>query len=653
MKGKDLTRYSFRFNMDHQPSRWVKYGFNTNLSYTETNMGAGGGYFSDPLTQVYMMNPMTNVYDEEGQFNFDTTTGYNPVALRSEYGDKSLAKQYRVLLSPYVQINFTPELFFMTRAGIDAYFIDEFGYWSFLQPQGADMNAMGENANTTRIMLNITNTLNYLKTFNDVHNLNLLVGQEGQKKMYKQAYLAGSNYPVEDLNDVSLAATPSSAATTQMQLLLNSYFFNGQYDYNHKYYLSASLRADGSSRFADGNRWATFWSVGGKYRLTAESFMESTSSWLSNLTIRASYGTTGNQEVGSGYYAASNLYGYGWNYNSKPGMQLEQFGNENLKWEMTKKFNVGLDINLFKRIDISLDYYNHQTTDMVFSVPLSFATGMSSIYQNVGKLENKGFEASLNAVLFKNKDITWTFAWNGSINKNKVKKLSTDYPIEGTISTTEVGYPIYQWKMKEYAGVDPETGLAMWYTTDENGNNVTTTDYNKAEKRYLGDANPKFFGSFSTRLEAYGFDLALQFNYSTGAKIYGDNLRYDANGGSAFYENFINYVYENRWQKPGDITNVPRLDTDGSYANQASSRFLMDGDYLKIRSLTVGYTLPRNWLRGTFLNNVRVFMEAENLYTFTADNYIGFDPSGIDANGVQWWNYPQARSFIFGITVGI
>lgn len=299
-------------------------------------MGAGGGYFSDPLTQVYMMNPMTNVYDEEGQFNFDTTTGYNPVALRSEYGDKSLAKQYRVLLSPYVQINFTPELFFMTRAGIDAYFIDEFGYWSFLQPQGADMNAMGENANTTRIMLNITNTLNYLKTFNDVHNLNLLVGQEGQKKMYKQAYLAGSNYPVEDLNDVSLAATPSSAATTQMQLLLNSYFFNGQYDYNHKYYLSASLRADGSSRFADGNRWATFWSVGGKYRLTAESFMESTSSWLSNLTIRASYGTTGNQEVGSGYYAASNLYGYGWNYNSKPGMQLEQFGNENLKWEMTK-----------------------------------------------------------------------------------------------------------------------------------------------------------------------------------------------------------------------------------------------------------------------------------------------------------------------------
>ena len=571
-----------------------------------------------------------------------------PVA---DISHKSLAKQYRVLLSPYVRINFTPELFFMTRAGVDAYLIDEFGYWSFLQPQGAEMNGMGENSNITRMMLNITNTLNYIKTFKGVHNLNLMLGQEGQKKHLKEAYLAGSNYPVEDMNDVSLTATPSSAATAQSELRLCSYFFNGQYDFDNKYYLSASVRADGSSRFASGNRWATFWSVGGKYRLSAEKFMEPVHNWLSNLTIRASYGTTGNQEVGTGYYAASHLYGFGYNYNGNPGMQQEQFGNPDLKWETTKKFNVGIDFNLFKRIDVTLDYYNHQTTDMVFSVPLSYATGMSSIYQNVGKLENQGFEASLNALLIQNKNLKWTFSWNGSINKNKVKKLSTDYPIEGSISTTEVGYPIYQWKMKEYAGVDPQTGLAMWYL-NETGNE-TTTDYNAAAKRYLGDANPKFFGSFSTSLEAYGFDLAVQFNYSTGAKIYGDNLRYDAQIGSAFYENYINYIYDNRWQKPGDITDVPRLDTDGSYGNQGSSRFLMDGDYLKIRSLTIGYTLPKSWLKGTFLNNVRIFMEAENLYTFTAKNYLGFDPAGVDANGVQWWNYPQSRSFLFGITVGI
>ena len=659
MKGKDFLRYSFRFNMDHQPSKWVKYGFNTNLSYTETNMGAGGGYYSDPLTQAYMMNPMTPVYDDEGNWNFDTTNGYNPVAMRSKYGDQSNAKQYRVLWSPYLTINFLPELSFMSRLGVDAYFIDEFGYWSFLQPQGSEMNGMGEDSNITRIMLTITNTLNYIKTFGEAHHVNLMLGQEGQKKNFKQAYLAGSNYPVDNKVDVSLAAVPGSASTERQELMLNSYFFNGQYDYANKYYFSASLRADGSSRFADGNRWGTFWSVGAKYRLSEEKFMEPTKSWLTDLAIRASYGTTGNQEVGSGYYAASDLYSYGRLYNGASGMVYSQIGNKDLSWETTKKFNVGLDLTLFNRVNVSMDYYNHQTTDMVFAMPLSFAMGLSSIYRNIGKLENQGFEFSVNAMIIKNKNFDWSVTWTGSTNSNKVKRLSTDNPIETSIQITEVGRPIYQFKMKEYAGVDPETGNALWYqyanddpTTEIDERGITTTNYNAAEKRYLGDANPDFFGSVGTSLHAYGFDLALQLNYSTGAKIYGNNLHYDAQIGGSFYENYIQYVYDRRWQKPGDITDVPRLTTEPSYENSASSRFLMDGDYLKIRSLTIGYTLPKTWLRNIFLKNVRVFMEAENLYTFTADNYIGMDPAGVTPDGIQVWNYPQARSFVFGIQLG-
>lgn len=651
MEGKDLKRYSFRFNFDHQASTIFKYGFNANLSYTKTNNGAGGGYFSDPLTQVYMMSPLTGVYTADGSYNYDTSTGYNPVALRGNNGDKNVAKQYRVLLSPYIQINFTPDLYFITRGGADFYMIDEFGYWSFNNPQGEEMNGMGENATTTRSLLTITNTLNYVKTFGEKHHVNLMLGQEGQRKYYKQAYLAGSNYPVVDRNDVSLTATPSSASTVQEILRLNSYFFNGQYDYDNKYYGSFSLRTDGSSRFADGNRWGTFWSIGGKYRISAEKFMAPTKNWLSNLDIRASYGTTGNQEVGSGYYAAQNLYSYGYNYNNKGGVRWTQKGNEDLSWETTKKFNVGIDFTLFDRVTVTADYYNHQTTDMVFSVPLSYTTGLSSYYQNIGKLENKGFEFSVNANVYKSKDINWNVSWNGSTNKNKIKKLSTDQPIEGTTQITEVGRPIYQWKMKEYAGVDPETGEAMWYL-NETGDE-TTTNYNRAAKRYLGDANPDFFGSFGTSLDIYGFDFSMQFNYSTGAKLYGNNLGYDMQGGDSFYEAFVNYVYDNRWKQPGDITDVPKLATDGSYANRASSRFLMSGDYLKIRNLTVGYTLPRSLTSRIGINKVRVYFEAENLYTFTRDKYIGFDPAGIDPNGSQWWNYPQSRSFVFGLNVGL
>lgn len=659
MKGKDLTRYSFRYNMDHQATKKFKWGFNANMSYTKTNMGSGGGYFSDPLTQVYMMNPMTSVRDEEGNWNFDTTTGYNPVAMRSENGDKSIAKQYRLTLSPYVMYNITPNLYFKSQAGVDAYMIDEFGYWSFLQPQGEEMNGMGENANTTRLLLNITNTLNYVKTFDDVHNLNILLGQEGQKKLYKNAYLAGSNYPVEDLNDVSLAATPSSANTVQSELRLASWFANAQYDYANKYYLSASLRADGSSRFADGHRWATFWSAGAKYRISEEKFFEPLKSIITNASIRSSFGTSGNQEVGTGYYASQYLFGYGYNYNSKPGMALEQFGNEELKWETTEKFNIGFDLQLIDRVNISFDYYNHNTKDMVFEVPLSFTTGMSSIYQNVGKLNNHGLEFAIDANLYKSKDISWNVSFNASRNWNEVKKLSTDFPIEGSTQITEVGKPIYQWFMKEYAGVNPENGNAQWYlygSKDEVPEgadpNETTESYAKAGKRYLGSANPKWQGSFGTQLNAYGFDLSLQFNFSTGAKIYGNNLRYDCHTGGSFYEAWTQYVYDNRWQKPGDITTVPALQTDGSSADNASSRFLMDGDYLKFRSLSLGYTLPSNIVKKAGMSKVRVFMDAENLYTWTAKNYIGMDPAGVGANGSQWWNYPQARSFLFGIQVG-
>ena len=650
MKGKDLKRYSFRFNMDQAPSKWVKYGFNTNLSYTETNMGSGGGYFADPLTQVYMMSPFTSVRTSTGDWNFDTSTGYNPVAMRSKYGDKSDAKQYRVLLSPYVQVNFTPDLYFMSRGGMDAYIIDEFGYWSFLQPQGKDMNGMGEDAYTTRMLLSITNTLNYIHTFNQVHHLNLMLGQEGQKRHLKNAYLSSSNYPVEDKNDVVLASVPGSASTAQSDLKLSSFFANAQYDYDNKYYLSASYRLDGSSRFASGHRWASFWSVGAKYRISSEAFMQSTKDWLTNLSLRASYGTTGNQEVGSGWYAAADLYSYGYNYNGVPGSAHSQFGNSKLKWEETDKFNVGFDMTLFDRLNISFDYYNHVTKDMVFAIPMSMTTGISEYYKNIGKLSNQGIELAVSAQIIKSKDINWDVAFTGSYNKNKVKKLSTDNPIEGTYQITEVGKPIYQYKMKAWAGVDPANGDALWYL-NETGTE-TTNKYNKAAKRYLGSANPNFLGAFTTNFSAYGFDVTLQLNYSLGAKIYGNNLRYDEQTGASFYENYTNYVYDNRWKKAGDIAKVPRITAASTYADKASSRFLMNGNYLKIRSLSLGYTLPESVLKETFINKVRFFMDAENLYTFTAKNYRGFDPAGIGANGVQLWNYPIARSFMFGVTVG-
>jgi len=646
--GKDMERYSFRFNFDHAPSNVVKYGFNTNLVYSETNMGSGGGYYSDPITQAYMQSPITTPKNEDGTWNFDTVNGYNPVAQRSAEGDQSLAKQYRVLISPWMQINFTPEIFFLSRASADIHLVDEFGLWSFMQPQGADMNGMGENSNNTNVHLQITNTVNWIKTFNNVHNLNLMVGQEAQKTWLKQAYLAASNYPVADMPQVANAATPSSASTSIDRMTLASFFGNAEYDYQNKYYLSASLRADGSSRFMSNKRWGVFGSVGAKYRLTAEKFMAGTSNWLDNLTLRASYGTSGNSEVGGSWYAAKDLFGFGYNYNGQPGMAYEQMGNEDLKWERTSKFNIGFDMTILKRFNIEFDYYLHNTTDMVFAVPASYAMGLTSFYKNIGELQNQGIEFTIGANIIKNKDWNWNVSFSGSHNKNEVKKLSTDMPIEGTYQTTEVGYPIYQYKMKEYAGVDPETGNPLWYL-NETGNE-TTDNYNKAAKRYLGDANPSFYGAFTNNLNWKGFDFSFQLNYSFGRKIYGNHLRYDEHIGGSYGENFTEYVYKNRWQQPGDITDVPRLVAFGD-AGKHSSQFLMNGNYVKLRNITLGYTLPSELTEKFYVSRLRIYAQADNLYTWGASNYRGFDPASVGANGVQWWNFPNPRNIVFGANV--
>ena len=538
--GKDLKRYSFRYNFDQEPSKYVKFGVNTNFTFTMTNMGAGGGYFSDPITQAYMQSPITAVKNEYGKWNFNTVNGYNPVAQRSKLGDQSLSKQYRTIIAPFVQINFTPDFYFLTRNAADIYIVDEFGFWSFLQPQGEQMNGMGENNTTVRSLLSTTNTFNYIKTFNEYNNLNVLVGQEAQFTYKKEAYLSASNYPVDFMPQVSNAAVPGSAATYVDRIALASFFASAEYSYMDKYYLSGSFRIDGSSRFGSNNRWAPFWSVGAKYRLSAESFMQPTHDWLNNLTIRASYGTSGNQEVGNSWYASRDLFGFGYNYNGIPGMSHTQYGNPDLKWERTKKFNVGIDFTLIDRFTVEFDYYNHRTTDMVFAVPLSMVTGLTSFYKNVGELKNTGVEATVTAQIISNKDLNWSASITASHNKNEVVKLSTDNPIESTYQITEKGYPIYQFKMKEWAGVDPETGVGTWYL-NESGDE-TTTNYNLAAKRYLGSANPKFQGSFSTTISYRGFDFSAQLNTSLGGKVYGNNLRYDEQIGCSLGENFNEWV---------------------------------------------------------------------------------------------------------------
>ena len=653
--GKDMKRYSFRFNFDQAPSKIVKYGFNTNFVYSETNMGAGGGYFTDPITQAFMQSPWNSVKTTDGEWNMNTVNGYNPVALRSSEGDQSLAKQYRAILSPYVTINFLPELFYTMRAGADVYVVDEFGFWSFLQPQGRSMNGMGENNTTIHTLMSITNTLNYLKTFNMKHNVNIMLGQEAQYTYQKNAYLAGSNYPVQDKPQVANTSVPGSASTYIDRMALSSWFGNAEYNYDNKYYLSASLRADGSSRFGKNNRWATFYSVGAKYRLTEESFMESTRSWLNNLTFRISYGTSGNSEVGNSWYAAKDLFGFGYNYNGIPGMAREQFGNDDLKWEKTGKFNVGLDVMFLNRFTVELDYYNHLTSDMVFAVPTSFVTGLDEYYQNVGELSNRGFEATLRTIIFNKKDLKWNVSISASHNKNEVKKLAGGADIygsnvsmvlvNGTVNLIREGEPMGVFYVFKSDGYD-ENGTLKYVDADENG--TLTND----DRFILGNPHPDFTYGLNTEIAYKRLSLSMFWVGSQGNDVYNVSKAQYYDYGMGL--NMLKEVYKSHW----DQNNTPEQNAKAKYpkirANQniqQSDIFIEDGSYVRLKNIQLGYTIP---VLKRYINKIHVYVSAQNILTFT--KYSGADPEvnsyGSDMTiGIDWFPYPMNKSITLGANI--
>jgi TonB-linked SusC/RagA family outer membrane protein len=643
--GKDLKRYSARLNLDNVINKNISFGLTLNGSYTDVNNGAGGGYYSDPITQAYMQLPTLPVTNADGTWNMNTYNGYNPVAQRSYYGDKSNQQMYKVLASPYVKVNFLKDFTFVSRYGIDLLSLHEFGRWSMLQPQGKDMRMNGEQNVNTRYLWTFTNTVNYLKTISTDHHINVLVGQEAQRSHDDNDYLSAQNFPTDKVFTIANASKPTAASTKKKDYSLISYFANFEYDYLNKYYLSGSFRHDGSSRFGSNNKWADFYSVGAKYRISQEAFMQDLK-WLNSWTIRSSYGTVGNQDID--WYAWRGLYSYGYNYASQPGATLSQILNPDLKWEQTAKFNVGTELTVFDKVTIEFDYYKHTTKDMIFAVPISYTTGLGTVLQNIGKMENKGIELLVNANILNLNGLKWDVNVNFTKNENKIVKLATADPIKGTTTIRQEGLPYYSFYLREYAGVNPANGKPLWYKAD----GTTTSVYNEAEQRVVGSADPKHYGGFGTNLSYKGFELNIQFSYVYGSKVYGSSLRYDEAVGNSGLAAVTEYVYNNRWTTPGQVTDVPQFIYGGnSGAHNHSSRFLMDGSYWRFKTLGLSYSLPKSVVSKLLLGNVKVYFNADNLYTHTAKGFRGLDPE-VGTDGLLWWNYPVPRTFIFGINVG-
>ena len=639
-----MRRYSGRMNLSSD-GKIFSWGVQANASVSDIRNSQSESQYTNPIVAVYDLRPFQQVRKADG--SYDLSSSFNPVAINDEeLGDKREQKQTVAIVNPWASLNLGKGFTVKTSAGLNLFDLNEFFLWSMMNKQGIDANRQGIKNNDRMFTWTITNTVNWIRSFNQ-HNVNVLLGQEAQKQTRNRSYMAAKNYAPNAGNELSNASTPVSANSYKYESTLASYFGNVNYDLAGKYYLSGSLRYDGSSRFGADNQWGLFYSLGGKYRISEEAFMENTKEWLNNLTLRASYGTVGNQDIG--WYDAMGLYGFGYNYESRPGAAPIQFANPDLKWERSAKFNIGTDWSLFNRVNIELDYYIEKTKDMIFDVPLSASTGVGSIPMNLGEMKNSGVEVLVNVNVFKNKDWSVNFSTNLAHNKNEILKLDTDKPIETATTIRKVGEAYHTFYMPAYAGVDPDNGKPMWYKGTEG--NEKTYNYGEAGQRIVGTADPKIMGGFALNLNYKGFDLGLDFAYKVGGKVFNSGFNYDMQVGHYRFGPVSNYVYDNAWRQPGDITDVPEFKYgDRSNAHQYTTRFLMDASYLRMKNLSFGYTFPKAWISKLHLSNARVYMNADNLFTVRAANYIGFDPE-TRADGFQAWAYPVPRTFTFGVNL--
>ena len=644
--GSDLERFSGRLNLDTK-FKWATLGVNSSYSYTTQNgfSLSTAGSMSSPLTAaVSSQTPMDPFYDSEG--NYANINNYNPLALMDEKtGELNQSNTQMVNLNPYFQIDFGKGIYAKTTLGVNINELRQYQYWSALyNPQAQDYNGLGQQYNSKSTVVTWNNIIGWNYKFADKHDISLMLGQEMQKKSYFYEYYAKSDFPfaASGMRDLTTAGTDQGNEYYKQEARLASYFADVHYSYADKYYLSGSFRRDGSSVFGTDNRWGNFWSVGGKWRISGEEFL-SENEIITNATLRASYGTVGNQDIS--WYAARGFYSSGYNYNQMPGMRPTSIPNPELTWEVSKKFDIGFDLSFLQRIHLTFDFYNEETSDALFEIPLSMTTGISKTYQNIGSIRNRGIEFSINTSIIQNNDLNWNFFANLTWNKNEVIKLSTDDPLEYTYQIIEQGHPYSQFYMKEYVGIDHETGKPLWYLNKES--DETTSDYNAAAKRYVGDADPKVLGGFGTNLTWKGVDFNLNFNYRLGGKVYNSGAAFTGFGMA--FRTPLEDVALNSWTPENKNAKYPQyIYRDPNNATATSSRYLYSGNYLRISNVTLGYTLPKTWTQKAFIQKLRAYVSVDNLYTFTASDFVGYNPE-TSANGVIAWQYPATCTFIGGI----
>lgn len=641
----EMERFTGRVDASNKYKK-VEFGMNASLSWTKNvHLPEGKFYGSAIYASKVNLTPSTPIYNEDGTYasGYRENNGYNPI-LEAEVNDY-YARTVRAMGTAKIAYNVWDNLKVSSVFTVDYSLTKDFFFQSPDGRDGATYQGRGRMQMTDRIRYTSQNNLTYSKTFGK-HSVSAVTAFEVMKYDYEDLYAAKKTYGQDINTSLGNAADPIDADQKLQEDALMSYVASVNYSYDDKYYASFSFRRDGSSRLSPDTRWGNFWSLSASWRLSQERFMQPLKSVLSDLKLRASYGVNGN--LPSSYYGYQSTYTTGAFYSGKPSPWESTLGNEELTWEKNYALNLGLDIGLFSRVNVSLDWYTRTTKDLLMSKQLNSISGFSSLLTNVGQMRNTGVELEVRSNNIKTKDFSWTTAFNLSHNKNKILKLA-DLPwfVDGRYVRKE-GYPFNTIYLREYAGVDPETGSALYYDNqqDENGNYTKNkvTDPGQASPIPLKDITPTISGGFMNTFNYKFIDLSFNLSYSFGGYSY-DNASYILQDDGYSVISNKSTEQRRRWQKPGDITDVPRFVYGNKKGgNYNSSRAIHSTDHIRLKSLILGLNAPKAWLQKLGIGNARIYFSGTNLLTWAA--YDQYDP---EMSGVVGFYTPPLKTYAFGL----
>jgi TonB-linked SusC/RagA family outer membrane protein len=647
----DFNRYSTAFSVRHKATDKLSFGANFTLGETGVNGPSNGGAYANPVGSAYFLPPYLSPYNADGTLNLDQTqfaSNYNPIATAQM--NKASNHQFKGIGSLNGEYKIIQNLKFTSKIGVDVSTLEEDNYWNPDYGDGQGYNGLSSRYYTRYFNWVATNLLEYHV---DLHNDNTWVGNikggyEAQKSQYYDVSVTTTGLPSNpNITVPSAGSTPLEALGTNSDYSFASILALGDISYKGKYVLSGSFRRDGSSRFGAENQYGNFGSIGASWNVQEEDFIKKLN-WISLLKLRGSYGTVGNAAITN--YGARQLYSYGANYLGAGGISPATVGNPALTWESNTTSDIGLDLSVFKdRLSFTFDWYNRQSNNLLLAQPLSPTSGYTDFTNNVGSMRNRGYEIAISGTPLIIGDFKWNAGFNISHNTNKILSLINDKDQVNGAFVRRVGYDFQSFYLRQWAGVDPATGSALWYTDETRS--ATTSVYSEAKQVLSKSASPKFFGSFTSDFSYKGFGLSGLLYYNFGNYIQDPWARYFQSDGFDPSDNRVASQLD-RWQKPGDITNVPKyVYNNPSNSSSSSSRFLYKGDYIRLRELTLSYNFQPSVLQKLKIATLKIYARGTNIFTWVKDDNLPYDPETYITGQTNLDVY-MPKTYTIGLNVG-